>query len=280
MTLGERIRSLRRARGLTQAQVAHGAVSKNMLCLLEHGQVMPSIDTLQHIARVLDVPVGYFFDDDDDLFFYKKKQSMPKIKSLFKGRKYEACIRELEQLGDVDDECAYLLTVCYTELGISHVKSGNLLRAQQALEKGKEYAEKTMYDTSYARMRIALYLPVANNIQAPLLEFDAEQYRRLEEELLPTDFFKYLTQDTENAYSDSRYADHMIARSLMRERRYSDAALRLHRIEDTRSTLPYDAYLFYGVYTDLEACYKELCDFERAYRYATKRMSLLESFHS
>lgn len=280
MTLGEKIRALRKAQGLTQAEVGGKVVSRNMLCRLEQGHVMPSIETLCHIAEVLKVPVGYFFDEEDDLFYYKKKQSFAKIKKLFYGRKYSSCIQELEKLGGTDDECAYLSAVCYTECGVSCVKNGNLERAKEAFAHAEEYCQKTVYDTAALSMKRLLYLPVARNVQSPLLEFDEKAYLSVCNDTYPTDFYKYLMQDAEYTYRDGRYAEHIFAKRLMRERRYSDAALRLHRIEDTRSTQPYDAYLFYGLYTDLEACYRELFDFERAYRYAAKRMSLLESFHS
>lgn len=280
MTLGEKIRTLRKAQGLTQAEVGGKVVSRNMLCLLEKGQVMPSIETLRHIADVLKVPVGYLLDEDDDLFFYKKKKAISKIKKLFYGRKYDACIQELQKLDGTDDECAYLFALCYTECGVSYVKNGNLERAKEAFTHAEEYCAQTAYDTTALSMKRLLYLPVARNVQSPLLEFDEKAYLAACEAAYPTDFYKYLMQDTEHTYRDGRYQEHIFAKRLMRERRYADAALRLHRIEDTRSSVPYDAYLFYGLYTDLEACYKELFDFEKAYRYAAKRMSLLESFHS
>jgi hypothetical protein len=43
---------------------------------------------------------------------------------------------------------------------------------------------------------------------------------------------------------------------------------------------PHNAYITFGVYSDLEICYKQLFDFENAYRYTSKRLSLIEGFQS
>ena len=42
----------------------------------------------------------------------------------------------------------------------------------------------------------------------------------------------------------------------------------------------YNAYLIFGVYTDLEYCYKSVLDFEKAYFYSNKRLTLIEAFKS
>ena len=40
----------------------------------------------------------------------------------------------------------------------------------------------------------------------------------------------------------------------------------------------YNSFAVFGIYADLEQCYKQLYDFENAYRYSSKRMSMLEGF--
>ncbi|MBQ7315044.1 MAG: helix-turn-helix transcriptional regulator [Clostridia bacterium] len=280
MTIGEKIRYIRKEKGMTQARVASGCVSRNMLSLVEQDKVQPSLDTLRHIADVLGVCIGYFLDEEDDLFFYEKKKRIGKIKDLFSSRKFNVCLSEIKKLKQTDDETAYIAASCATELGLACVKNGNMTQGASLLREAQSYTEKTVYDTASQRIAIALYLPIADNVQSPLLEFDDAQYTALSEAVTNVHLYKYLMQDTEHTYPPGRYADHMIAKALMRERRYADAVLRLHRIEDTRSNEAYDAFLFFGVYTDLELCYKELYDFEKAYRYASKRMSLLESFRS
>ena len=70
----------------------------------------------------------------------------------------------------------------------------------------------------------------------------------------------------------------MEAKALIKERHYSDALKLLLEIEETKSEFEYNSYLMYGVYGDLDLCYKQLFDFENAYRFAAKRLSLMEGF--
>ena len=42
----------------------------------------------------------------------------------------------------------------------------------------------------------------------------------------------------------------------------------------------YDAYTVFSIYSDLETCYKQLSDYEKAYLYASKKLSLIEAFKS
>ena len=70
----------------------------------------------------------------------------------------------------------------------------------------------------------------------------------------------------------------MSARALIKERRYLDAINRLVKIAEYVVSKSYNSYVIYSVYYDLETCYKEIRDFENAYKYSNKRLKLIESF--
>ena len=42
----------------------------------------------------------------------------------------------------------------------------------------------------------------------------------------------------------------------------------------------YNSLLVFNLYKDIEYCYKELLDYENAYKYSTKRLSMIEGFKS
>lgn len=63
--LGEDLRGLRRAHGLTLEDLAVvSGKSVSFISKIERGQARPSVTTLQELASALGVPVGWFFDTD------------------------------------------------------------------------------------------------------------------------------------------------------------------------------------------------------------------------
>lgn len=63
--LGEDLRGLRRAQGLTLEDLAAASgKSVSFISKIERGQARPSVTTLQELAGALGVPVGWFFETD------------------------------------------------------------------------------------------------------------------------------------------------------------------------------------------------------------------------
>jgi len=62
---GQRLRELRIARNMSiraLAELSH--LSVNTLSLIENGKTSPSVNTLQHLAHSLDVPITAFFEEE------------------------------------------------------------------------------------------------------------------------------------------------------------------------------------------------------------------------
>ena len=76
------------------------------------------------------------------------------------------------------------------------------------------------------------------------------------------------------------FARHIKAKELLKSYRYSEAVSELTAIDNERTPENYNAFFVLSLYNDLEACYKQLRNYEMAYRYACKKMSLLEAFKS
>ncbi len=280
MTLGEKVKAARRAKKLTQAKLAKDKITRNMLSRIESGSANPSLDTIKHIASVLNLPVAYFLSDDDDLLFYEKKEKMNEIYKAYALKDYSYCISKINTFSEVDDELAMIMTLCCFEVGKDSVMRGSLSTALHHLELASEYAKKTVIKTEHIEDLIPLYRAIATNIQSPLLEFSSEGYIHGLCETFEYDTYKYLTQDFDYAYTDEAMALHVKAKKLIKERNYKEALKILARASEINHTAKYNAYVLFGIYSDMEICYKQLYDFENAYRYSTKRMSMIEGFKS
>lgn len=79
--LGERIRTFRKAKGLTQEILGEKAgLSYKFIGEIERGQVNPSLDTLAAIAEALNVTVGDLFLENRDLLYRFSDQESQTIK--------------------------------------------------------------------------------------------------------------------------------------------------------------------------------------------------------
>ena len=280
MNIGTKIKELRISKGLTQSQLAGERITRNMLSCIESEKAMPSLETLFYIADRLSVPPSYLLSDNDDLCLYEKNEKIGQIRKLFSERKHEACIKQISDIGKTDDELAFLLCNCYFELGKAAVIQGSLSTGKSMLALCSEYADKTIYDTSMLRALTELYSSIAENIQSPLLELDSEFFEKTIPNQNDFEFYKYVTQDYSYRFSNETYKTHAKAKELIKNRRYSEAVSELSKIENAKNVENYNSYLFFSVYGDLESCSRQLGDFENAYRYASKRLSLLDGFKS
>jgi len=64
--IGEKILMLRRQLNITQTQLARKAgLANSTICDIEKGRLVPSIKTLEKIAKALNVPLASFFMDSN-----------------------------------------------------------------------------------------------------------------------------------------------------------------------------------------------------------------------
>ena len=117
MSIGDKIRSARLDKHMTQSEVAADKITRNMLSAIESGKASPSLETLYHIANKLDLKISYLLSEDIDESVYKKNHLMPEIKKAYVNGNYAYCISLIGQISDIDDELSYILANCNFKLG-------------------------------------------------------------------------------------------------------------------------------------------------------------------
>lgn len=280
MNLGKKIKEARIKKKLTQNQLCADRLTRNMLSAIENGKSYGSLDTLIYLAGELDIPLAYLFSEDTDSFYYEKKSRMPKIRASLDEKNYVLCISHIMSLEKLDDELSFILATCYFNLGINAIMHGSLKSGEKHLSQCKYYCKQTLYDTKRFESIIPLYQSICVNVNAPLLEFDEKAYLSEMKDATEIEFYKYLVLDAEYPFSKDYYKNHLTAKLLIKERKYEDALSLLSSIEAKKSEIGPNAFLMFGIYADMEICYKNLFDFESAYKYSSKRISLIEGFNS
>ena len=278
--LGKKIKDVRKAKGLTQAELAGNKITRNMLSGIENGTTNPSLDTLEYIADGLGVPVSYLISEDDDIFFFQKKEKIDKIYRAYEAKNFTACINMINSMVSKDSELNYILACAYLELGKKNVANGALITALENLSLAHQCCTDTKLDTLHIEAQIPMYVSIAKNVQSPLLEFDYQKYKSSLKEGMDFEFFNYLTQNFSYPFETPIYRLHMEAKALIKERNYTEAVKRLLFATELSKNEDYNAFVVFSIYTDLEYSYKQLYNYESAYLYSTKRMTLLEGFKS
>jgi transcriptional regulator with XRE-family HTH domain len=278
MTLGQKIKAIRLDKKITQSALAKGQITRNMLSAIENDKAQPSLTTLRYIASALRVPLEYLISESDDLSFYLKKEKIESIRFAFKTEKYKYCIKLILEIPQLDDELYYLLALCYAELGISSAKNGSFVSAKKYFEEFFEAAKNTIYNTDVQKCDILPYRAVSENVSTPLLLFDTNEYLNCREGVFDNEFFNYLTMNFSYPYKNRIYRTHLEAKQLIKERKYANAITLLTQLLGNKSDDEYNAYAIFSIYAELDNCYKQMLDFENAYRYAAKRLSMLEAF--
>lgn len=279
MTIGEKIRLARVSQQMTQSEVVGDVITRNMLSAIESGKATPSLDTLLYLSGKLDLPIAYLLSDED-ISTHKRNDLIKNARKAFAQRNYDECISIVKDIDELDDEIAYILAYSSFECGIAAAKNGSFITAQEYLTLAKKYCAQTVYDTKAIECRIPLYVSFVKNVNSPLLEFDQKGYLDIMSDAIDYEFFKYICQDFDYQYEDLLFKKHFEAKNKMKERKYSEAIEILLDIADSKNVYGYNAYLIYCVYGDLDNCYKQICDFENAYKYSVKRISMLEGFNS
>lgn len=66
MTLGQKLKQARLARGMTQSQVVGDRITRNMLSQIENDLASPSVGTLEYLASVLNVRLSWLLADEEE----------------------------------------------------------------------------------------------------------------------------------------------------------------------------------------------------------------------
>ena len=279
LKIGKRIKELRLSLGLTQHQLTDGYMTRNMLSLIESGAALPSLESAEYIAKKLNVPLSFLLSDDAEAPKQKRENAIKSARDHFAKKNYEACLAELASLDVHDFETEYLFAYSALYRGKELTENGSFADAERLLNASIQKCKETVYDTTYVETVAPLYLAIVSNFQSPILELDTDAYETTHLTSYEYELYKYVTSDFDFDFSTPIFKLHVESKLLIKKYRFAEAIECLKAVEEMKTT-SYNAFVFFSVYTDLENCYKQLGDFENAYRYSSKRINLINVFGS
>ncbi|MGM9680600.1 MAG: helix-turn-helix domain-containing protein [Eubacteriales bacterium] len=292
MTLGQKVRMLRKERRLTQAALCGTYMTRNMLSQIESDSANPSVATIRYLAKVLEVPAGYFLDEEDNLLAYRKIDSMSVIRKYYLDQNYQKCLDACKTLTDFDDELALIMADCYLHIGIGYYRKGNPEGARRAFSLAEVFATRTVYPHEEISRQAAIYLAVMDSVpdgistlNIPMLAgesfrdiYDLTLYFNL---LRITESYKY--EIAAQVYDvtglkNPLYRTHINAKLSLSAGNYERAVALLNELIDRFEDESASLFFRYLIYTDLEEVCKTMGDYKGAYEAGENKRLYEEKF--
>jgi len=279
---GERIRGLRREKGLTQSQLAGDVITRNMLSQIENGQAQPSMRTLEHLASVLGVTPGWLLGESDSDPLAESKQL------LRMGRGAEA-LEAARKAGAAGDEGEILLAQIYANLCRGAWNAGHYPEAAGYAEECCRCNRKSLYASRDLELEMLwVQAQCAGSYKSSegsaLVRFkglyeatgwEAKNHLLRAGEQLSLGNLQGAEREiwtiTTLNQEDRPWYLLLRGRLALGQDKYGNAVSFLQRAEQEGAHLP---GLLREVYPAMEAAYRELEDYRKAYEYAAKARAL------
>ena len=288
MNIGEKIRSLRVAKLMTQSELAGNQITRNMLSSIENGKAQPSLSTIQYIASVLKVPVGFLLAEEGDEIVYQKMNGLANIKRAYRAEDWIGCRNLcLSSCPEPDDEIRLILAGCDLEIAKAAFWEGKIRYACRFFDEAILYANETIYPAQHVIAEAAVYFRYMERISSTLYsdvmdhgdEGDFVCKNRFSMYLDALDALDHEDESVENETweifeSGSFFKEHLTVKLLMKKENYEAAKAKLLGLLEAEILL--NEVSLYAVLTDLEVCCRETEDFKGAYQYTNERVTMLE----
>lgn len=289
MNVGEKIRSLRQAKLMTQSELAGSKITRNMLSCIENGRAQPSLPTIAYLAERLGVSVGFLLAEERDEMLYCKMNRFENIKKAFREQNWESCRSLCRSVStEPDDELCMILA--QSDIGIAEDAfwSGKLRKACRFFDEALAYVKKTVYPQPQIEAVIAVYFRLMHRISPTLFLENFDEQKSIDF-VLQTPFARYLDaleaidggdlSRADRFLKEQRkftfFAAHLRVKCHLVGREYEKAKALLQDLLHASEPLLNEVEL-YLVLSDLETVCRETEDYKGAYRYANERIELHE----
>lgn len=271
MALHEKIRQARLEAGLSQKALCGNTITRNMLSLIENGNAKPSMATLSYIAGRLGKPVSYFLDEA--VMVSANQGVVCSSREAYAQKDYDRAQQLLAGYATpdavFDDEFYFLTALTQIALSENAIAQDKRIYALTLLDKAQEALKHTIYATDALSRRIVLLRYAAKPEQASVLEphlpdLSQELYLRAQSQLQrgrPLEAAAIL----DAMQSDAALWQLLRGQCALQMQKYQEATRYYHAVEEIYPQQALSA---------LERCYRELENYELAYKYACKQREI------
>ena len=138
MTLGQKIRSARIERGLTQKQLVGDQITRNMLSRIENDSATPSMRTLEYLASRLGLPASRFMEDgrwsESNI-----PDGLDEMRRAYREQRWQDCLDLLEASPAGTSDEGYLLR------SLAALSAARTALGKQDYDGARQYADSADY---------------------------------------------------------------------------------------------------------------------------------------
>lgn len=284
MSVGSKIKALRKKRGMTQKELADGIVTRGMLSRIESESALPSMQTLQMLAERLNISPGFLLEDGEDLLPAERSRLVQHIREEFRLGNTQNCLTIFAYSGlERDPELIGIYISCTFSEALTNFYSADFSSAKDLLQK----SETALPD-------LLLPLPQVSQSRIDFLRMVMEHIRDLDAAVAemhdapdfgfqPALFFFVLKllqagrhDDvrffTEFANLEPQYLTYIQAQLQIKDYKFVDAILTMKSLA-TADNCPY--FLSLLCHASMEKCCKLCEDYKGAYENHIRYQELL-----
>lgn len=174
MTLGQKLKQTRLARGMTQSQVVGDRITRNMLSQIENDLASPSVGTLEYLASVLNVRLSWLLADEQEEAEAGRTQ---RLRELLKSGEYAACL-ELAPEHAPDDEQALALAMAAAQCAQRALESERFDTARHLAQRGLAWNNGSLYASAALMLHLRDILARCAQSAGPGQEAAFADYRQ------------------------------------------------------------------------------------------------------
>lgn len=290
MTLGQKVKEARLAKKLTQREVTEDFITRNMLSQIENDQAVPSIKTMEYLAKKLDKPISYFIDNNqgNDI---NGNTILLKIMRAYNDEDYKYCIRTIENIYNKtklqDNIMNTIFLNSLMKIAIDNNNNNLYIDAKKYYSKIIEYKDVLKVDSyllnevyanlAYINIKLEKFDEAISNNNKSLIISKKQYYRRKINEV----YIYYLNNKYDLALEEARDINvdsidecflvkyyYVLGSIYMEKKQFKEATKNL---ELAISILQKKEYLpIRPIYKKLGECFSELDDYKKAYKYMIK----------
>ncbi len=286
MTLGQKLKKARLERGMTQTQVVGSRITRNMLSQIENDQASPSVRTLEYLAAVLGVSMGWLLADDQA---QEEPDRMARLRAMLRNGDAEGCMALAAEDAQPDDEQAILLAIAGASCAQKDVQDERFARAAARAEKVLAWNARSLYHSAQLDVQMRAVLAACAEGVGRGTQEAVTAYRQSYLAAQPdVDYHLLMARHHLNRQHvqaaeheiwsitdlpEGRRAEYLILRGRLAaaKEQYETAAEYL-RQADALSPLP--KLLERELCRAMELCCRERQDYKAAYEYAARQLRL------